>query len=1388
MATAQPLSPASISGPDGMQSPISPTMFAPPTGPHARGKQTQQHQHHSGPVPVHPVNPANPWLGAASNPFPQPNASQTIISPSQSGNIPHAFQPTHGGSHVRYDPTTSSFSIPSGGGYSPPPDDEFVPGRRGSLQALAGAMGIGSLRKRGNRSPVQMLRAAWMKKGSIAKIVASLLTLAFLIAIAVVLTRSAPSQQSSSTNKASEVDAVLKSLSSHGKSAGRETAKDAAVIDLRSRERIEEEELWAKAEEQLAKAVSSRAQTTKRADQQGTKFPERSSSGGVERDATPSKSKPTPTKEKVYHQQHHHHKGPTTSSSKPHTSGTVVGEAAHGHKTPLYKKLQLEASSILTDLQRQLKDTPTPSPRATDAKRKEASFLAKGIAEVERLKTKMREYRKQIKEKAKAAKAKQREKMGLSPDDEDNANTDATDVDDDDDGPLELVAGIGTHVPRDRKELLEDMEAFQAQIEKLAAQAHALEHDDSAHDSDPSTPATTMTKNELDVSDDGPLVLTASSQGGAKSIARQKAEAESKHDSEGYFDWFVSDWSSCSSSCGTGIQERDVVCQHTKSGERVDQSVCLEHERKPRTSRLCTIRPCAQGEEGQPQDEAGNVASSNSKDVDVLVSKSHDGETPAADVRQRNVAGTNKQWQGPTLSQYPPDYDGAAEFDGEVRSCASSRWGREFIERSWMSTAERQCAVASNPDEHASVELIRIPPHSLPHVTKGRNAAQVAQEQMTDSFYRIRHALFHPSAERYTNSNKKGSGNTGADYALSLDCTATSMLRARTHSDPATASFLSALRFLSPHSPPLIQPSDPNSASIFTRAFERMTDRDFESTTIFIHRNCEEPYSSAQCLGDLFAVYALAHTIKVEFSHLRIIFLDKGDESPFFPIWQKLAGTVLTRSMWHDWRVAPFDEDDVYMTDAIFILPTMVPTLWSLGEQLVRRPSPTNSDRVDAAALAIQRCAGLSPLHIGFNHLLADMQLGMGSAKGAQEESKERELAIKRHLRKNAGADKLEADASVAESSSQAHHHSATLLVVAQGGGGILASHSKSGGVSQNLHLRHSGRKLEDASVFVSTLRSTVAPKTHQATVKVQAFPLHADIMTQLNLLAHAQVLVASHHSFAFNLLPYLPRPQQLHLIDLIPPDRHQTGARDLIVEGEVREEVEQPLSVSQGLTPMTLHSLDNGKMPSFTPLQAQKHAIFSAAWLCEKLECASYQQVRAPAAENGESMWVDAAQIVKVVREVEPDLSGDDGNNDASSRSSAPQHDHGDLPSSHSHTHGNSDSDSHHGSHVQLEEYDADQDSESYVGGSRTRTIQPSKRKDDLDEMEELIKEQLTKRKGTMMGKGKEEQQNQQQQTEQHLTDKPSGSSTSYIPTRLSRSYQKRIKPRSAGGSVSNS
>ena len=50
--------------------------------------------------------------------------------------------------------------------------------------------------------------------------------------------------------------------------------------------------------------------------------------------------------------------------------------------------------------------------------------------------------------------------------------------------------------------------------------------------------------------------------------------------------WIITPWGSCSTSCGYGIQRREVVCDSANSDD------CERHSTKPSTIQVCKEKDC----------------------------------------------------------------------------------------------------------------------------------------------------------------------------------------------------------------------------------------------------------------------------------------------------------------------------------------------------------------------------------------------------------------------------------------------------------------------------------------------------------------------------------------------------------------------------------------------------------------------------------------------------------------------------------------------------------------------------------------------------------------------------------------------------------------------------
>jgi hypothetical protein len=472
---------------------------------------------------------------------------------------------------------------------------------------------------------------------------------------------------------------------------------------------------------------------------------------------------------------------------------------------------------------------------ATRAKKdQEKTVLAKGMEEINKLKKNLKEMKQklkaQLKEKAREAKAL------LSG----SKSTPVDDVAEED--QFEESSEEPDNLPDSSNEVAEEIEVFKAELAGVEKQ-----------------------------------VLGEASKKAAKEDAMSEKRLDlNKDEKDGNYDWHVTEWSACSVSCGTGVQTREAICQHARTGKRVSNRICTEYDPAPRDVKVCEMEPCADEKKVKKSSSSKSAAAPEEVEAEVSSESSSAEVIPPPPRTAATLALESATSSWPTLSQYAPPFSVLEVAAPE--SCPVRLWGRSFIEEAWLESKELQCGVDVNPDEHASLELVRFPSENLPGYTATRSKDELAKEQLTDSFFKLRHGLFHPTAVRYSTTSKDkvqvvtkehvdktaadGADARTPDWALSLDCTARPELKARSHVDPAATSFLQSLHFLNPHAPPLVTPSDPRSKSIFTRAFERMTDKEFDTTTILMHRNCQAPYSAAQCMGDLFAVYTIAHALK----------------------------------------------------------------------------------------------------------------------------------------------------------------------------------------------------------------------------------------------------------------------------------------------------------------------------------------------------------------------------------------------------------------------------------------------------------------------------------------------------------------------------------------------
>jgi len=1100
--------------PAGMASPMSPVEFAAPQGPVPRGRHAQQQssqQHHY----------ADPWSTAASNPF--PNSSHAQVPGAQIGyyaggqNVAPMPSSSYGnGLHsvpsMQFDSGSSSFSLPSGQGESPLPDDQFLPSISSSRRAKKGLW--------------QWLRVKIAKNNRSTRNMIVLAGVALVVLIVVFLLVRARGGGGGVEQVRSTQRYIPPTSGARVRSA--EQVRTAPIVNT-----------------PVEVQVSNEQPPTPASNSDGVSQPTRSSSPLSDGAGSA-----------LSHDEHH----------KLRAAAAAARHHAHGSSSSASK----------------------------------SALLDQGLAEIRRLKANLKDMKLKLKAeltaKARAA-AQGTQDDGEDPEGaymEDDAMLDPDDVE----GALARYRL--EHPEEDPSRTLEEEEHAEAEAE---AEGDEGQRDD-----------------ENDHFDQRPS--------GA-----------------GYYDYFVSEWGPCSATCGQGVQTRNIICQHTKSGRQVDLSVCEDVEPPPRDTRTCTMAPCKAYAQGKEQTNAAQAEQGTEGATDAAAVAAAETAPIQDDEATRLAApissGSAHTW--PTLAQYAPEWSVAEK---EVNSCPATRWGREFINRAWLnSDTDPQCGVEPNGDEHASVELVRFPMASLPHLANlGATPEQLRSTRVTDSFYKMRHALFHPTPVRYTLNSKSPlketlSGEAAVDreaYAISLDCTSVSDLRARTHTDPAAASFLRSLHFLNPHAPPLVAPEDPSSKSIFTRAFERMTDAEFETTTVFVTRSCRAPYSAAQCAPDLFAVFALAHAIKVEFAQLRIIFLDDEGETPFFPAWTKLAreGQVFTRTMWSDLRVAPFDEDDVYATNAIYLIPSAVHTLWTMGENMLAVDLASPAEALDRESFVEkQRCAGQSALHQAFNHLMADVFLGFGAHATSDVQ---RAQQVKLHLQKHTDASKRDVDAAVAEA--LAPHKAPPVLLVAPGGGGGGIPSSKMSSEEAALVLQRSGAKVSNMPSLLSTLDEAFP------SLRVHSYPLAQGFLTQLSMLTHANVLLAARNSVAFNTLLFASHPQQLHVIETrAKGDTPEAGRRavnnvkDPTVKSVLRyAEQALPMSTTQG-------GLDFGATPpgrvsgtTVLPVVPSSRAVFSGRWLCEKLGCASFHEL--PAAEEGATaLSLDVAQVVDVLEHLSP-------------------------------------------------------------------------------------------------------------------------------------------------------
>jgi hypothetical protein len=329
--------------------------------------------------------------------------------------------------------------------------------------------------------------------------------------------------------------------------------------------------------------------------------------------------------------------------------------------------------------------------------------------------------------------------------------------------------------------------------------------------------------------------------------------------------------------------------------------------------------------------------------------------------------------------------------------------------------------------------------------------------------------------------------------------------------------------------------------------------------------------------------------------------------------------------MWSDLRVAPFDEDDVYATNAVCVVPSAVHALWTLGESVFAVPNAPGVETFDA--FEKQRCAGPSALHQAFSHLMADSFLGFGAhaAAAAARVGGENDLAA----------------AGVA-------NKTPPVMLVAQGGGGIVVpsakgSSSGSGGSNGSdddapIRLHNSGRKVSNMDSLLSAVGEAFP------SLRLHSFPHKQGFPTQLSLLTHANVLLSVRHSVAFNALLFAAHPQSMHVIEA-------RGRSDTAEEGRkavkalsrpsipsMLSYAEQvlPLSTSQGLNVASATVVRTAATTMLHGVSASAHAIFSARWLCEKLGCASYHELSA-AEEDTDGLRIDPARVVSLLEDLQP-------------------------------------------------------------------------------------------------------------------------------------------------------
>jgi hypothetical protein len=136
--------------------------------------------------------------------------------------------------------------------------------------------------------------------------------------------------------------------------------------------------------------------------------------------------------------------------------------------------------------------------------------------------------------------------------------------------------------------------------------------------------------------------------------------------------------------------------------------------------------------------------------------------------------------------------------------------------------------------------------------------------------------------------------------------------------------------------------------------------------TLFVERDCNPPFNPFHCCVDLVNAFMAAHTFRVDFAQMRIVFIDSVDASPFAPIWRGLAGRgVFTRAQWS----AAFDAANDATANVLSLHTKHSRPL------LLRRAAfsiPSGSNFVWKDAWQPDPCASVSPILRGFSRLAAD--------------------------------------------------------------------------------------------------------------------------------------------------------------------------------------------------------------------------------------------------------------------------------------------------------------------------------------------------------------------------------------------------------------------------------